>query len=141
LSGIATAGAPAPAEADETPKVKRETVVEVNGKRFSVAMWVPESAGVAAAPGGGGSSRPRRASSGGGAGGPATGDVAVPMQGTIIKGLVSVGDEVEAGQPVCVLEAMKMENNIAAGKSGTVKEVRVSPGDTVGSGDVVVVID
>jgi acetyl-CoA/propionyl-CoA carboxylase biotin carboxyl carrier protein len=62
------------------------------------------------------------------------------MQGTIIKVLVAVGDEVEAGQPVCVLEAMKMENNIAAGKAGTVTEVRVSPGDTVGSGDVVMVI-
>ena len=62
------------------------------------------------------------------------------MQGTIIKVLVAVGDEVEAGQPVCVLEAMKMENNISAGKAGTVTEVKVSPGDTVGSGDVVVVI-
>jgi acetyl-CoA/propionyl-CoA carboxylase biotin carboxyl carrier protein len=63
------------------------------------------------------------------------------MQGTIIKVLVAVGDTVEAGQAVCVLEAMKMENNIAAGKAGTVKEVRVKPGDTVGSGDVVVIID
>jgi acetyl-CoA/propionyl-CoA carboxylase biotin carboxyl carrier protein len=62
------------------------------------------------------------------------------MQGTIIKVLVAVGDEVEAGQPVCVLEAMKMENNIAAGKAGTVTEVKVAPGDTVGSGDVAVVI-
>ncbi|HEX7094992.1 MAG TPA: acetyl-CoA carboxylase biotin carboxylase subunit [Acidimicrobiales bacterium] len=141
LSGIAAAGAPAPTDGDEAPKVRRETVVEVNGKRFSVAMWVPESAGVAAGAAGGGAPRPRRASSSTGHGGPATGEVAVPMQGTIIKVLVSVGDEVEAGQPVCVLEAMKMENNITAGKSGTVKEVKVSPGDTVGSGDIVVVID
>jgi acetyl-CoA/propionyl-CoA carboxylase, biotin carboxylase, biotin carboxyl carrier protein len=63
------------------------------------------------------------------------------MQGTIIKVLVTVGDTVELGQAVCVLEAMKMENNIAAGKAGTVKEVRVKPGDTVGSGDIVVIID
>jgi biotin carboxyl carrier protein len=42
---------------------------------------------------------------------------------------------------VCVLEAMKMENNIAADKSGTVKEVKVEAGQSVGSGDVVVVID
>jgi acetyl-CoA/propionyl-CoA carboxylase biotin carboxyl carrier protein len=63
------------------------------------------------------------------------------MQGTIVKVLVEVGDEVEAGQAVCVLEAMKMENNIAAEKSGTVREVKVAPGDSVGSGDIVVVID
>jgi acetyl-CoA/propionyl-CoA carboxylase biotin carboxyl carrier protein len=63
------------------------------------------------------------------------------MQGTIIKVLVAVGDSVDAGDPVCVLEAMKMENNVAADKAGTVTEVLVGPGDSVGSGDVVVVIE
>jgi acetyl-CoA/propionyl-CoA carboxylase biotin carboxyl carrier protein len=63
------------------------------------------------------------------------------MQGTIVKVLVSVGDSVEAGQSVCVLEAMKMENNIAADKSGTVTDVKVSPGQSVGTGDIVVVIE
>ena len=53
--------------------------------------------------------------------------------------LAKVADEV--GQPVCVLEAMKMENNVPAEKSGTVSEIRVKPGDTVGAGDVVVVIN
>jgi acetyl-CoA/propionyl-CoA carboxylase biotin carboxyl carrier protein len=67
--------------------------------------------------------------------------VAVPMQGTIVKVLVSVGDAVEEGQTVCVLEAMKMENNIAADKTGTVQDVKVEAGQSVGSGDVVVVID
>jgi acetyl-CoA/propionyl-CoA carboxylase biotin carboxyl carrier protein len=67
--------------------------------------------------------------------------VAVPMQGTIVKVLVEVGDKVEAGQSVVVLEAMKMENQIEADKSGTVKAVNVKPGDTVGAGDVVVVIE
>ena len=62
------------------------------------------------------------------------------MQGTIVKVLVEVGDTVEAGDVVCVLEAMKMENNVAADVGGTVTEVRVSVGDSVGSGDVVVVI-
>ena len=63
------------------------------------------------------------------------------MQGTIVKVLVNVGDEVEAGQAVCILEAMKMENNVNAEKSGKVTEVKVKAGDTVGAGDVVVVIE
>ena len=63
------------------------------------------------------------------------------MQGTIVKVLVEVGQEVAVGDTVVVLEAMKMENNIAAEKAGTVKEIKVAPGDSVGSGDVVVVID
>ena len=62
------------------------------------------------------------------------------MQGTIVKVLVEVGDTVEAGDTVCVLEAMKMENNITAETSGSVAEVRVAPGDSVGSGDIVAVI-
>jgi acetyl-CoA/propionyl-CoA carboxylase biotin carboxyl carrier protein len=62
------------------------------------------------------------------------------MQGTIVQVLVAVGDAVEAGQAVCVLEAMKMENRITAERAGTVSEVRVAVGDTVGAGDVVVVI-
>ena len=59
---------------------------------------------------------------------PGSGKVTVPMQGTIVKVLVEVGQAVEAGQPVCVLEAMKMENNIAADKAGTVTEIKVAPG-------------
>jgi biotin carboxyl carrier protein len=58
-----------------------------------------------------------------------------------VKTLVSVGDAVEVGQAVVVLEAMKMENHIPAEKAGTVKEVRVSAGDTVGTGDILAVID
>ncbi|MBM3683056.1 MAG: acetyl-CoA carboxylase biotin carboxylase subunit [Actinobacteria bacterium] len=146
LSGIASdKGEPAaPATEDgEAPRVRRTVDVEVDGKRFSVAMWVPESAPVVAVAGGGGAAarapRPRRSGSGGSGGG--SGNVAVPMQGTIVKVLVAEGDVVEAGQTVCVLEAMKMENNIAAEKAGTVKAVKVSPGDTVGSGDIVVVIE
>ncbi|MGA0272544.1 MAG: biotin/lipoyl-containing protein, partial [Ilumatobacteraceae bacterium] len=66
--------------------------------------------------------------------------VTVPMQGTIVKVMVEVGQSVEAGQAVVVLEAMKMENQISADVSGTVAEVKVAPGDTVGGGDTVVVI-
>jgi acetyl-CoA/propionyl-CoA carboxylase biotin carboxyl carrier protein len=63
------------------------------------------------------------------------------MQGTIVKVLVAVGDTVEVGQAVCVLEAMKMENQINAEKEGTVAEIRIKAGDTVGAGDVVAVIE
>jgi acetyl-CoA/propionyl-CoA carboxylase biotin carboxyl carrier protein len=123
------------------PKVRRDVDVEVNGRRFGVTVWVPESqvGAVAAAGSGAKSHRPRR-SAGASAAAAGSGSVAVPMQGTIVKVLVAPGDTVEEGQTVCVLEAMKMENNIAADKSGTVSEVKVEAGQSVGSGDVVVVI-
>ena len=63
------------------------------------------------------------------------------MQGTIVKVMVAEGDAVEAGDPIVVLEAMKMENNVCAEKSGTVTEIRVAEGDAVGGGDVVAVIN
>jgi acetyl-CoA/propionyl-CoA carboxylase biotin carboxyl carrier protein len=132
------------ADGESEAKVQRDVDVEVNGKRFSVKVFVPESQAGAVVAGGsaGGASRPRRSGGAGGAGaGGGSGAVAVPMQGTIVKVLVEVGQEVEAGATVCVLEAMKMENNITAEKAGTVKEIKVAPGDSVGSGDVVVVIE
>jgi acetyl-CoA/propionyl-CoA carboxylase, biotin carboxylase, biotin carboxyl carrier protein len=144
LSGTVAAPA-AVAEDSEAPepKVRRDVDVEVNGRRFGVTVWVPESqAAAAAAPAGGDkvAARPRR-SAGASAAAAGSGSVTVPMQGTIVKVLVSVGDTVEEGQTVCVLEAMKMENNIAADKAGTVTEVKVEAGQSVGSGDVVVTIE
>jgi acetyl-CoA/propionyl-CoA carboxylase biotin carboxyl carrier protein len=136
LSGVSSSPAAAPAE-DAEPLVERKTTVEVNGKRFDVKMWVPESVGVAAAPG---AKKPRRAAGGGASGGGGNGTITVPMQGTIVKIEVEVGQEVEAGQTLLVLEAMKMENQINSDVSGTVAEIKVSAGDTVGGGDTVVVI-
>ena len=149
LSGISGAAAPAPTaepaddDAEAEPLVRRRTTVEVNGKRFDVSMWVPESAGVVAAgPAAAKAARkPRRAAHGAAGGAAGSGDVTVPMQGTIVKVLVEVGQEVEVGAGIVVLEAMKMENQIAAEKAGTVKEIKVSPGQTVGGGDVVAVIE
>jgi biotin carboxyl carrier protein len=63
------------------------------------------------------------------------------MQGTIVKLLVAVGDTVEVGAGIVVLEAMKMENQINAEKAGTVKELKVAAGDTVGGGDVLAIIE
>jgi acetyl-CoA/propionyl-CoA carboxylase, biotin carboxylase, biotin carboxyl carrier protein len=151
LTGVTGAPAAAPSAEpvvdgeEPEPLVRRKTTVEVNGKRFDVTLWVPESAGAAATVVGAGAAKarkPRRVAAGAGAGGAAgSGDVTVPMQGTIVKVLVEVGQQVEVGQGVVVLEAMKMENQIAAEKAGTVKEIKVEPGQTVGGGDVVAVID
>ena len=141
LTGVT--GAPAdraPASADgEPPLVNRTTTVEVNGKRFEVSMWVPEVAAVGAAPAAAAKRERRAATSGGGTAG--SGSIEAPMQGTIVKVLVEVGDEIEVGAGVVVLEAMKMENQINAETAGTVKEVKVAAGDTVGGGDVLVVIE
>jgi acetyl-CoA/propionyl-CoA/long-chain acyl-CoA carboxylase, biotin carboxylase, biotin carboxyl carrier protein len=151
LSGISSpATAPPPAADEGQPgRVQRDVDVEVDGRRYQVKLWVPDIAPVAVAtghaPGGPRPGRPRAGGTGGhghhGGGSSGSGNITVPMQGTIVKVLVAIGDEVEAGQAVTVLEAMKMENNITAETAGTVKEIKVSPGDAVGAGDVVVVIE
>jgi len=136
LSEVSSAPSAEPSE-DAEPLVERKTTVEVNGKRFDVKMWVPETVGVAAAPS---AKKPRRAAGGGAGGGGGNGTITVPMQGTIVKIEVEVGQEVEAGQSLLVLEAMKMENQINSDVSGTVAEIKVAAGDTVGGGDTVMVI-
>jgi acetyl-CoA/propionyl-CoA carboxylase biotin carboxyl carrier protein len=127
---------PGSTEAPESGLVMRQTTVEVNGKRFDVKAWVPETTGVAVAK----SKKPTRGGqSSGGKGG--SGEVTAPMQGTIVKVQVAVGQEVQIGDTVVVLEAMKMENQIAAEKAGKVTKVNVSAGSSVGAGDVLVVIE
>ena len=127
-----------PHSEDGVPTVQRDVTAEVDGRRFSVRLWVPDL-GTAASPGRA-AGRPKRAAASAVAAN-GSGQVAVPMQGTIVKVLVSVGDVVEVGQAICLLEAMKMENAVAAEKDGVIKELRVSAGDSVGAGDVVAVIE
>ena len=67
--------------------------------------------------------------------------VTAPMPGTIVSVKVNVGDKVEAGTLVAILEAMKMENEIFAGVDGTVAGISVSAGDSVNSGDVIVSVN
>lgn len=67
--------------------------------------------------------------------------VTAPMPGTIVSVKVNVGDKVESGTLVAVLEAMKMENEIFAGVDGTVAGISVSAGDSVNSGDVIVSVN
>jgi acetyl-CoA/propionyl-CoA carboxylase biotin carboxyl carrier protein len=140
---FATAAGSAPAvdagsEATDAAGVERTVPVEVNGKRFSVKLWLPDPP-AGAAPAGRRTARPRPAASGASSGA-GDGVITAPMQGTIVKVLVAEGDEVEAGQALLVLEAMKMENHINAMGAGTVKEIRVEANDTVGPGDVLIVI-
>jgi acetyl-CoA/propionyl-CoA carboxylase biotin carboxyl carrier protein len=73
--------------------------------------------------------------------GEAAGAVASPMQGTVLSVAVEEGAAIEAGQLVCVVEAMKMENELVAHRAGVVAELRVVAGQQVGQGDVVCVIE
>jgi acetyl-CoA/propionyl-CoA carboxylase biotin carboxyl carrier protein len=142
LTGVRATPAIADAP-DGEPRVRRDVDVEVDGRRYAVSLWVPEQPAIAAAAAGASAPRPKRASGSGGGSGSAgdAGSVAVPMQGTIVKINVEAGDAVEVGDAICVLEAMKMENNITAEKAGTVGEIKVTVGDSVGAGDVVATID
>jgi biotin carboxyl carrier protein len=68
-------------------------------------------------------------------------DVKAPMPGKIIRTLVSEGDQVQSGQGLVVVEAMKMQNELKALRAGRVLRVAVSDGDTVGAGDVLVTLE
>ena len=120
-------------------KMLRTVTAEVGNRRFEVKVWLPE--GAASSGGGGAKAAPRRRSAGGAVAAGRTGSVTVPMQGTIVKVLVEVGDSVEEGQTLCMLEAMKMENEIKANAGGKVTELKVAAGDSVSGGDVVAVIE
>ena len=117
--------------------VEKSTVVEVNGKRFDVKVWVPPVGGTAPT-----AQKTRSASRGASqSAGAASGTITAPMQGTVIKVLVTEGQTVAQGDAVLVLEAMKMENQIQADKAGKVSKINCKAGDTVGSGDVLLVIE
>ena len=140
LSGVSAVSTDVGSDGDAS-LVRRQTTVEVNGRRFDVTMWVPDApvaTATAATP-----RAPKRAASSSGGGGGALGsnNVTVPMQGTIVKILVEVGQEVEVGQGIVVLEAMKMENQITAERAGTITSIAVEQGQTVGGGDVVATIE
>ncbi|CAB4881863.1 MAG: acetyl-CoA carboxylase biotin carboxylase subunit [Actinobacteria bacterium] len=137
LSGLVVTIDPPQEEGDA--KVLRTVTTEVAGRRYDVKVWMPESSGGGSAPRP--SSPTRRRGSSGSVSAALTGSVTVPMQGTIVKVLVAVGDTVEAGETICVLEAMKMENAINASAGGTVTEIKVSAGDSVTGGDVIAMIE
>jgi acetyl-CoA/propionyl-CoA carboxylase biotin carboxyl carrier protein len=120
------AAAPEPAE----PRPVR-LLVEVDGHRVPVRVWgepvhEPPPVPVATAHAGSGDGENNA--------------ILAPMQGTILQVMVELGQEVASGDTVCILEAMKMENHIAAHRDGTVTEVSISKGDVVETGQRMVAI-
>jgi acetyl-CoA/propionyl-CoA carboxylase biotin carboxyl carrier protein len=108
---------------------ERVRAVEVDGRRYDVTLLEPEPPWAELA---------RRRRERGRAGAAAGGDAVVsPMQGTVLKVEVADGDAVAAGQVLCVVEAMKMENEIAAHREGTVAELSVAAGAAVANGQVI----
>ncbi|MFY9783488.1 MAG: acetyl-CoA carboxylase biotin carboxylase subunit [Acidimicrobiales bacterium] len=120
--------------------VRKDVTAEVNGRRVTVALWVPDAGEELPARPQSTALKPRRQHHSGVLGS-GSGKVTVPMQGTIVKVNVEVGQAVEAGETVVILEAMKMENTVNAEKSGIVKSIHVATGDQVSGGDVVVEIE
>ena len=70
----------------------------------------------------------------------ADGAVVSPMPGTVVRLMAAQGDKVSKGQPILVLEAMKMENEITAVKDGVLSELRVAEGQTVAGGEMLFMI-
>ncbi len=119
---------------EPSEKAVREVEVEVNGKLFRVRVFSDEGSGR-------GSGAPRRAGGTSRRAGGGEGAVSSPMQGTIVRVNVEPGQAVAADEAVCALEAMKMETDIRTQKAGTVSEVLVEAGDTVRSGQPLVVVE
>jgi acetyl-CoA/propionyl-CoA carboxylase biotin carboxyl carrier protein len=140
-------------EADDEETTEREFTVEVNGKRFDVNLEergatpiaVGDVDGDDGGPTTGGGEAAGAASDAGGddgAGVDAEGEeLTAEMQGTILEVNVGEGDDVEAGDVVAVLEAMKMENDVTVSRGGTVTAVAVGEGDSVDMGDTILVVE
>ena len=113
---------------------ERVSAVELDGRRYEVKTLVPEPPYAELA-------RRRRERTGGGAHHGAAKDALVsPMQGTVLAVEVEEGEEVRAGQVICIVEAMKMENEITAHRDGTITELAVIPGQAVTTGQVICVV-
>ncbi|MFC7275696.1 acetyl/propionyl/methylcrotonyl-CoA carboxylase subunit alpha [Paractinoplanes rhizophilus] len=130
----------APSAAAGAPGERETVVVEVGGKRLEVSL----PASLFTRTGGAAPARPAARRSGGGAAAAAAGGAAAltaPMQGTIVKVAVSDGDQVQEGDTIVVVEAMKMEQPLQAHRSGTVAGLSAEVGATVTAGTVICTID
>jgi acetyl-CoA/propionyl-CoA carboxylase, biotin carboxylase, biotin carboxyl carrier protein len=142
LKSTAPADAKPPESAEDGGEiVSRDYKVEVSGKLFEVkVIGEAVAGGGAAAPAAGGKKPPKRERKAGGGGGASSESLASPLQGTVFKVAVEKGAEVAEGDLICVIEAMKMENEIVAHRAGKVEELKIAEGDSVSSGDVLAVI-
>ncbi|HET7554265.1 MAG TPA: biotin/lipoyl-containing protein, partial [Gaiellaceae bacterium] len=118
---------------DGAPTRARRLSLELDGKRYEVEALVPEPPHAELA-------RRRHERARGGAHTGAKDAVVTPMQGTVLAVEVADGDEVEAGRVICIVEAMKMENEITAHRGGRVTELAVEPGQAVSNGQTICVI-
>jgi acetyl-CoA/propionyl-CoA carboxylase biotin carboxyl carrier protein len=146
LKTLAFPPATPPTYDEEAENVEQTYEVEVSGKRFDVRVVGPPFGGgvvlgAAAQNGGGGTAGARKApkrgerkSSSGGGGGRGPDILPSPLQGNMWKVLVKQGDEVQEGQLLCIIEAMKMENEITAHKSGTITELPIVEGAPIQAG-------
>ena len=143
LKRLAPEAPPKPADDDEDEATSERTyAVEVDGRLHAVKVIG------AAAPAGGGAGPaagrrpPKRAASDNGAGGAGGGPVlASPLQGSVLRVAVEEGAEVEEGALICVIEAMKMENEITAHVAGKVTELNVADGAAINAGDQICKIE
>ena len=145
--GASDTGGESDADDADEETTEREYTVEVNGKRFEVGLEAHDAPAIdvdaVAAADSGGMDRPPQADSDDDAAVSVEGGdtVTAEMQGTILSVDVAAGEEIAAGDVVCVLEAMKMENDVVTERGGTVTDIRVSEGDSVDMGDVLVVLE
>jgi acetyl-CoA/propionyl-CoA carboxylase, biotin carboxylase, biotin carboxyl carrier protein len=116
------------------PLRERLVHAEVEGRRYELKLLLPEPPHAELA-----RRRSARRRAGGGHGA-ARDAVVSPMQGTVLAVEVTEGDEVEPGKVICVVEAMKMENEITAHRAGRVAELSVEPGQSVKTGQVICVV-
>jgi acetyl-CoA/propionyl-CoA carboxylase biotin carboxyl carrier protein len=140
LSSDAEVSQTAPAEG---ALASTDMLVEVNGRRLTVRLFGngPVASPTNARPARPGNPRPaprRRGSSGAALDGP---ELVSPLQGTIVRVAVEPGQAVKRGEVVFVVEAMKMENELAAHRDGVVKTVHVAPGDAVRIGAALATIE
>ena len=137
LKTLAFEKAPKPADDEAEAKVEQTYTVEVSGRRFDVKVLGAPFAGGGAALNGTAATakapkRSARSGGKGGAGGPDT--LESPLQGNMWKVLVKQGDTVAEGQLLCIIEAMKMENETTAHKAGTIAELPISEGAPIAAG-------
>jgi acetyl-CoA/propionyl-CoA carboxylase biotin carboxyl carrier protein len=141
LKTLAFDAVPKPAEGEEET-VEQAYTVEVSGRRFDVKVIGPPFAGGGvngAAPAAPGRTAPRRGERKSSAGGGAD-ELLSPLQGNMWKVLVEQGQTVEEGQLICIIEAMKMENEITAHKAGVIETLSVKEGEPIQSGAPIAVI-